>query len=51
MVESEVISMFEDEYELDESELEPPKPLSTERRAEIEELYAQMAACLAEING
>lgn len=43
--------MFDDEYELDESELEPPKPLSAERRAEIEELYAQMAADIEVING
>lgn len=43
--------MFDDEYELDESELAPPKPLSPERRAEIEQSYAQMAADLAEING
>ncbi len=39
------------EYELDVSELEPPKPYTAERRAEIEELYAQMAMDLAEING
>lgn len=43
--------MIDDEYEFDESELEPPKPLSAERRAEIEELYAQMAANLEFING
>ncbi len=43
--------MLDDEYELDESELEPPKPLSAERREEIEALYAQMAMDLAEING
>lgn len=43
--------MFDDEYELDESELEPTKPLSAERRAEIEELYTQMAADIEVING
>ena len=41
------------EYDYDESELElqPMKPLSAERRTEFEELYAQMAADLREING
>ena len=42
--------MFDDEYELDELELTPTKPLTPERKAEIAELYAQMAADLAEIN-
>ena len=44
---------FPNEYDYDESELEiqPTKPLSAERRAEIEELYAQIAADLQEING
>ncbi len=42
--------MMED-YELDPEELEEPKPLSAERKAEIEELYAEIAADLAEING
>lgn len=42
--------MLED-YELDKSELAPPKPLSVERRAEINELYAEIAADLEEING
>lgn len=32
------------------SEIEPTKPLSAERRAELDELYARMAADLAEIN-
>ena len=53
--ESEVKKMppFPNEYDYDESELEiqPTKPLSAERRAEIEELYAQIAADLREING
>ncbi len=39
-----------DEYELDASELEPPKPYTAERCAEIEELYAKIAAALEEIN-
>lgn len=39
-----------DEYIPDESELEPTKPLSPEQRAELDELYARMAAALAEIN-
>ena len=34
----------------DKSEIEPTKPLSAERRAELDELYARMAADLAEIN-
>lgn len=34
----------------DESEIEPTKPLSAERHAELDELYARMAADLAEIN-
>ena len=41
----------ENDYGEDELELQPTKPLSAERRAEIEELYAQMAADLREING
>ena len=41
--------MLED-YELDKSELEPPKPLSAERRAEIDEIMAEVAADLEEIN-
>lgn len=42
---------FPNEYDYDESELEPPRPLSPERRAYIEELYAQMAADIEVING
>ena len=42
---------YENDYDEDELELQPMKPLSAERRAEIEELYTQMAADLAEING
>ncbi len=40
-----------EDYELDPEELEASKPLSAEQKAEIEELYAEMAADLAEING
>lgn len=42
---------FPNEYEFDTEELAPPKPLSAERRAEIDELYAEIAADLEEING
>lgn len=38
-------------YELDPEELELTRPLSTERQAEIDELYISMAADLTEING
>lgn len=38
-------------YDLDLEELSLPKPYTAEQRAEINELYAQMAADLAEING
>lgn len=36
-----------DDYE--EEELEPTRPLSAERQAEIDELYALLEATLAEI--
>lgn len=39
------------DYELDPEELEEPKPLSAERKAEIQNFYDEMAATLAEING
>lgn len=50
--ESEVKKMpkFPNEYDYEESELEPTKPLSAKRQAEINELYAQMTADLQEIN-
>lgn len=35
--------------ELDESELEPPRPLSAERRAEIDEINNEIAALVREI--
>lgn len=38
-----------EEYELDESELDPPKPLSAERRAEIDEINNEIAALVREI--
>lgn len=41
---------FLNECDRDESETEPARPLSAERRAEIKELYAQIAADLQEIN-
>lgn len=37
-------------YVPDESELEPPRPYTAEERAELDELYARMAADLAMIN-
>lgn len=40
-----------EEFELDHEELKVPRPLTADRKAEIDELYAQMAANLAEING
>ena len=39
-----------EEYELDREELEPPKPYSEERAAEISEIMSEIASLLAEIN-
>ena len=39
------------EYELDLEELEPTKPYSEERAAEIAEMMSEIASALAEING
>lgn len=39
-----------EEYELDREELEPPKPYSEERAAEISEMLNEMTALFAEIN-
>lgn len=36
-------------YQLDADELTPPKPLSAERRAEIDELNAEISALYREI--
>lgn len=41
---------FLNESGYEESEDEPTKPLSAERRAEIEELYTQISADFKEIN-
>lgn len=38
-------------YIPDASELEPTRPYTAEERSELEDLYARMAADLAEING
>lgn len=38
-------------YEDEEEQLEPTRPLSAERQAEIDELYAQLAVYIAAING
>lgn len=38
-------------YELDEEELAPTKPYSPERRAEIDELNAEIANLFREIQG
>lgn len=38
-----------EEYELDKSELKPPKPLSAERRAEIDEINSEIVALVREI--
>lgn len=40
-----------EEYIPDESEIEPTRPYTAEERAELDELYARMAADLAKING
>ncbi len=40
-----------EEYELDEEELRAPKPLSAERRAEIDEMMSEIASSIKEING
>lgn len=40
-----------EEYELDEEELREPKPLSPERRAEIDEMMSEIASAIKEING
>ncbi len=40
-----------EEYELDEEELRAPKPLSAERKAEIDEMMQEAAAAFKEING
>lgn len=40
--------MFDDEYELDESELAPPKPYTPEQRAAIDEMNADLAAAFDE---
>lgn len=37
-----------DELELDESELEPPKPYTAEQRAAIDEMNAELAKAFAE---
>lgn len=38
-----------EEYELDKSELEPPRPMSAERRAEIDEINSEIAKVFREI--
>ncbi len=38
------------DYDLDLEELEQPKPLSAERRAELDELINEIAVGFAEIN-
>ncbi len=38
-----------EEYELDESELEPPKPYSPERAEEIAELMNEISSLYTEI--
>ncbi len=43
--------MEEYEYELDEEELRAPKPLSSERQAEIDETMSEIASLFKEING
>ena len=40
-----------DEYELDAAELEAPKPYTEEQQSYLDELYNDIAADLAEING
>lgn len=40
-----------DDYELDLEELQAPKPLTAEEQQELQDLYAEIAAQLAEING
>ena len=51
--ESEVIPMSESEngYELTTDELAPPKPYTAERRAEIDELNAEIAELYRKIKG
>lgn len=39
-----------EEYELDIEELEPTKPYSEERAAEISEIMSEIASLLVEIN-
>ncbi len=39
------------DYELDEEELQPTKPLSAERKAERDEWLQEAASALREING
>ncbi len=39
------------DYEIDEEELQPTKPLNPERKAEIDEMMQEAAAAFKEING
>ncbi len=42
---------YEYDYELDEEELQPTKPLSAEQKAERNEWLMEAASALREING
>ncbi len=42
---------YEYDYELDEEEIQPTKPLSAEQKAERDEWLQEAASLLREING